>query len=143
MSVRKAASELVQADLFPADAAAAKARRDRSREPPWCADCGVNTLDAGEWYVVKGEVWAAAKAGRPGEVWEESFYLCIGCLEQRLGRRLVSDDFTDARVNDLDKFQSRRLRDRLTVEQKIVNGASHAPRFSKKPIPRAHLARRS
>ena len=31
MSVRKAASELGQADLFPADAAAAKARRERRR----------------------------------------------------------------------------------------------------------------
>lgn len=26
--------------------------------------------------------------------------LCIGCLEQRLGRTLMDYDFTDARVND-------------------------------------------
>ncbi len=26
-------------------------------------------------------------------------YLCIGCLEERLGRRLARADFTDADVN--------------------------------------------
>jgi hypothetical protein len=115
MSVRKAASELLQGDLFPADAAAAKARRDRSRAPPWCADCGVNTLAVGEWYMVNDKLWEAAS--RFGKIWEESFYLCIGCIELRLGRRLTPDDFTNVPVNDPDKFSSGRLRDRLTAGQ--------------------------
>jgi hypothetical protein len=108
---RNEANELGQADLFPADAATAKARRDRSRSPPWCADCGVNTLAIGEWYIVKDEVWKAA--GRLGDL-TDSFFLCIGCLELRLERRLMPDDFTDAPVND-PTGSSRRLRDRLTV----------------------------
>jgi hypothetical protein len=37
-----------------------------------------------ERYKVHDEVWKAAR----GEGW-----LCVGCLEERLGRRLTPDDF--------------------------------------------------
>jgi hypothetical protein len=105
--VRKAAGEVVQGDLWPADAAAAKARRNGC-----CADCGVNTLAADEWYIVKDDVWQAAS--RLGDV-TVSFFLCIGCIEQRLGRRLTPGDFDDVPINVPNKFSmSRRLRDRLT-----------------------------
>jgi hypothetical protein len=46
-----------------------------------CNDCGVDTQDIGEWYMVKDEVWAAAwPKGSKRE------FLCIGCLETRLER---------------------------------------------------------
>ena len=45
-----------------------------------------------EYYMVAGEVRDAAGM--------DSGYLCIGCLEERLGWRLGPWDFTDATVND-------------------------------------------
>jgi hypothetical protein len=64
-----------------------------------CADGGVDTLPTGwrhraEYYTVHDEIWAAA--GMPFEG-----FLCIGCLESRLGRTLTRADFDDAPVNDL------------------------------------------
>ena len=44
-----------------------------------CAACGVNTLHINEYYMVTDEVWEAA--------WpQDRGMLCIGCLENRLGR---------------------------------------------------------
>jgi hypothetical protein len=83
-----------------------------------CADCGVGTNTNGEWYMVKKSVWQLAWIGRrksyhgkiPGQE-----ILCIGCLENRIGRTLMRQDFTDAPINDPnDSHISRRLRDRLT-----------------------------
>jgi hypothetical protein len=65
-----------------------------------CKDCGTDTTPrtgplAGswEWYKVHDAVWAAA--GMP-----ENGFLCIGCLERRLGRELTPEDFPDLPVND-------------------------------------------
>ncbi len=62
-----------------------------------CADCGVETLPVDdrrtEWYAVTDEVWAAAGMA--------DGYLCIGCLEARIGRPLTAADFADAPLNDL------------------------------------------
>jgi hypothetical protein len=87
-----------------------------------CADCRVDTLPAewgehAEYYMVHDEVWA--RTGMPPR---RSGFLCIGCLERRLRRRLRPDDFTDAMVNDPTvrptpryawSYRTRRLRDRL------------------------------
>jgi hypothetical protein len=66
--------------------------------PPLCADCGVDTcpVDRGfraEFFMVHDEVWAAAGMG--------AGYLCVGCLERRLGRQLTPGDFTACELNDL------------------------------------------
>jgi hypothetical protein len=60
-----------------------------------CNDCDVDTQDIGEWYMVKDEVWAAVWPKR-----SKREFLCIGCLETRLGRCLTSDDFTDSPINE-------------------------------------------
>ena len=62
-----------------------------------CADCGLGTITAGEYYMVKNEIWEQAWVGRrkswhgrvPGQE-----ILCIGCLERRIGRALKACDFT-------------------------------------------------
>lgn len=47
------------------------------------------------------------------EVWSESGltagFLCVGCLETRLGRELLALDFTDAPVNDPNPWDTPRL----------------------------------
>ena len=61
-----------------------------------CVDCGLGTVVAGEVYTVHDDIWEQAWAGRrkwwysrvPGQE-----ILCIGCLERRLGRKLVVGDF--------------------------------------------------
>ncbi|WP_202033282.1 hypothetical protein [Nocardioides sp. WS12] len=75
-----------------------------------CMDCGVNTapLDGDNWeyYMVHDDLWLSAVPGDEGQ-------LCIGCIERRIGRRLVPADFTDAPVNDPhDPWDSERMRSR-------------------------------
>ena len=50
-----------------------------------CEDCGTDT-SVSEVFELRGEVWIAAGMGLEG-------YLCVGCCERRLGRRLVRADF--------------------------------------------------
>ena len=83
-----------------------------------CVDCGIDTiphtgkrgcLQKGrcEWYMVHKAVWAKAGMEHYGG------YLCIGCLERRLGRMLRPRDFTDAWINDRHTWQTERLVSRL------------------------------
>ena len=67
-----------------------------------CLDCSMMTEN--EYYMVHDEIWHSV-AGEG--------MLCIGCLENRLGRRLSKDDFTDAPVNDLSCERSERMKSRL------------------------------
>ena len=92
-----------------------------------CTDCSVDTTPctgkrgcrhAGRWehYMVTAEVWAAAGMPAPtvrcyGE--SDGDFLCIGCLEGRLGRTLTRRDFTAAPINDPSPWHTPRLRDRL------------------------------
>lgn len=62
-----------------------------------CGHCGLNTTprhDDGPWeyYMVHDDIWGTAGAGRG--------FLCIGCLERNLGRKLTPADFSNAPVND-------------------------------------------
>lgn len=61
--------------------------------PPWTPEAEI------ERYTVHGHVWAAAGMP-PGEDDQgPGNYLCIACLEKRLGRILTREDFTDSPVN--------------------------------------------
>lgn len=65
---------------------------DITHEPFTCRDCAACTLCLGEYYMVTDQVWdSVANRGM----------LCIGCLEQRLGRMLHARDFTDAPINQI------------------------------------------
>jgi hypothetical protein len=75
-----------------------------------CARCGVDVHDAGEYYMVNDDVWAAAVLTPD----LPRLHLCIGCLEAQLHRRLEPDDFIDCPLNaDNRQVGSARLRDRL------------------------------
>ncbi len=57
---------------------------------PRCRDCGVDTsLGTGiaHYYMVHDEVWQLAEQGTRVR------FLCLDCLEARLGRQLRSTDF--------------------------------------------------
>jgi len=55
-------------------------------------------------------VWLAGVPWHLEGVWFD--FLCIGCLEARIGRQLRPDDFTDAPIDDV-RGASPRLRARL------------------------------
>lgn len=87
-------------------------RRDLLRDEYPCDDCGLSTAPVtgvDEWYTVTDDVWAEAGASEDG-------ILCIGCLEQRLGRQLLQQDFLNAMLNRPDYGNhSDRLISRLTA----------------------------
>jgi hypothetical protein len=86
----------------------------------WCHDCNWPTaaqdqVDRWEWYMVDKHTWKAATGGD-----EFVRFLCIGCLEARLGYHLIPQDFRDLPINteahDGPKaysWRTDRLKDRL------------------------------
>lgn len=74
-----------------------------------CMDCGQGTL--GEDYMVHRSLWTKYVGDRA------QGFLCIGCLEARMGRELWSGDFIHWPINNVDEHpRTDRLRDRLTRE---------------------------
>lgn len=78
-----------------------------------CKDCGADTTPCtgkrgcrhkGKWedYMVYDSVWhdAGMNIGDARLHGKGKGYLCIGCLESRLGRTLTPSDFTKALIND-------------------------------------------
>ena len=72
-----------------------------------CNDCKVDTSEIDEYYMLKDDIWATI--AKPNED------LCIGCLEERLRRKLNRADFFDCLLNGGGGFrQSSRLINRLS-----------------------------
>jgi len=108
-------------------------RRPKANCP--CSDCGTDTSSSvpgvrTEYYMVHDEVWAAA-----GMAPRRGGFLCIGCLEHRIGRQLHRGDFTRVPVNslvvrDVDRWawswRSKRLRDRMTAPDPVRDGVQLA-----------------
>lgn len=70
-----------------------------------CNDCTYDCMD--EYYTVNDFIWE--KAGVEGGM------LCVGCLEVRMGRRLMPGDFPHWLINVWNYgVKSDRLIDRLT-----------------------------
>ena len=57
-----------------------------------CVDCKSSTFN-GQYYMVHDHIWQEAGMDPDGGM------LCILCLESRLGRLLVREDFTSAPIN--------------------------------------------
>lgn len=102
--------------------------RTACRPPAWCLDCWRNTTPCtvsrrrgrsacpGHWgwefYGVHADLWRRAApedATAPGM----TVFLCVGCLERRLGRELTPEDFPVGGLNVRWGPHSRRLRSRL------------------------------
>jgi hypothetical protein len=109
---------------FSAPRMAATERVEGSALSAMCNDCGMDTTPRAEarrlrvgweWYMVHDDVWAAAGMPKndPENEPGDSGYLCIGCLERRLGRRLTPQDFTSDLVNNPSPYDTPRLLSRL------------------------------
>jgi hypothetical protein len=90
------------------------AGRTRDGRGTWhlCDDCGLNTQEIGEQYMLHNSVWTAATG--VSHKWMAMIgFLCIGCIERRLGRQLTKADFSDVGINKDRRPRSSRLRARL------------------------------
>ena len=65
----------------------------KSRRRFLCVDCGVDTGRIGEYYFIHTPLWLSVIDSIAG-------MLCVGCLENRLGRQLRRNDFTNAWINN-------------------------------------------
>lgn len=86
----------------------------RSRRKFLCLDCGVDTGRLLEHYFVETALWLSVVSSTLG-------MLCVGCLETRLGRRLVPSDFPAVWINDPRlEPKSQRLLSRLRPAEELA-----------------------
>jgi hypothetical protein len=72
-----------------------------------CRDCGIDTDEIAEYYMLLDPIWEQVEGN--------DRHLCIGCVENRLGRTLCASDFADVNVNtSVSLPRSSRLRARLS-----------------------------
>lgn len=71
---------------------------DQNQVNYYCFDCRKNTQLNSYYdsYIVKDELWK--------EFGAEKNYLCITCLQCRMERELVPEDFTDSALNTSNRF---------------------------------------
>lgn len=68
-----------------------------------CVDCRDNLVRKGEYlYLLLNSVWKQAGLA-PNQV------CCLSCVEARLGRALVFEDFSDSELNKLERGKNPRL----------------------------------
>lgn len=72
----------------------------------FCLDCNEHTGEINEYYMVHDALWVV-------NVPEYHGMMCIGCFEDRLGRKLEKEDFTDCPLNQMRQNKSPRLMNRL------------------------------
>lgn len=87
--------------------------RDAIHDRFICGDCGSNTLDMREYYVVNKCLWRDFGNGLG--------MLCVGCFEKRLGRKLTTSDFLPSYLMWVpylpqNKHLSSRLKQRIRAE---------------------------
>jgi hypothetical protein len=107
--------------------------RTKGLPQPLCQDCGVDTLLSNESYWVWAGVWEEAKAAKDQ-------FLCVGCIEKRLGRELRPDDFdclsNNGRAVYCDPWlpRSARLKNRMGFPDDVENMTSPA-KVIRTPLP--------
>jgi hypothetical protein len=71
-----------------------------------------------DWFMVKDRIW------RQGQREGACRFLCVGCLEHRIGRKLTADDFRRSAKVNFGPKQSAKLRQRmrgLKPAKRLVN----------------------
>src|ERR1700723_2772945 len=90
--------------------------RDCETDPAPCTGArGCRHTGRWEHYMVTAEVWTAAGMPAPtvGEFNEsDGDFLCVGCIEKRLGRTLQASDFINAPINEPSPWNTPRLASR-------------------------------
>jgi hypothetical protein len=83
-----------------------------------CHDCGGRAwTQLREDYIVHDDIWHQACTAEP-VMKDDCGLLCVGCIEQRLGRRLNSADFEAGVPLNVERGKSERLLDQSGPEKK-------------------------
>ena len=109
-----------------------------------CLDCGFDTRPgepgskgvAGqcEWYSVWDYLWQEAGMQSEDEQLWSSGFLCIGCLEKRLGRELTAEDFPDCPINHQHDLDTPRLAARKKQHKKAPIIPATEPKYPVKKL---------
>jgi len=75
--------------------------------PRHCVDCDMNLFL--EWFTLHDHVWRRTGLESNGGC------LCIGCVERRISRRLLPEDFQSTENNQNYRFMGERFLDRVGV----------------------------
>lgn len=75
-----------------------------------CIDCGVDTFVTREWYMVHDALWQSVITSEDPVT---RVFLCVLCLEDRLGRQLCSSDFMDPAEAKINRHEIGRKNERL------------------------------
>lgn len=78
-----------------------------------CLRCGVDTFKIDEYYMLEHYIWRQI-TNTPEPQPKARGMMCIGCVEEALGRKLTAIDFMACSCNTEFAIRSRRLQDRLT-----------------------------
>ncbi|MDQ4032742.1 MAG: hypothetical protein M3332_10930 [Actinomycetota bacterium] len=76
-----------------------------------CDDCGISTFY--EFYVVHDGLW---------DEYGSKWMLCVGCLESRMGRQLVTGDFTASNFNPRQLNNSKYPKSQRLVNRLMSSG---------------------
>ena len=79
----------------------------------YCNDCSKEVVgpkaDRKDWYMVHAFLWDQFGLGR-SMVLRQDLFLCWGCMEERLGRKMKKSDLSKFPVND---FHRERLKQNI------------------------------
>lgn len=104
----------------------------------FCNDClcDIHSFGLRQYYMVKNEIWKSATNS-------EVKFLCVECLEKRIERSLVPNDFSQVILNFIvcvDARTSQKLKDRLGVKfscvedlKKIIDKFKTTKQYEKNP----------
>lgn len=79
----------------------------RGRSAWLCMDCGKDTYESQEYFMLRNKLWKAVHSAVDG-------MLCLACTEVRLGRPLTKRDFAPVPVNTLQARVCPELAQRMT-----------------------------
>lgn len=71
-----------------------------------CMDCKKDTFQHQEYFMLKYKIWRSANYKIRG-------MLCLACIEKRIGRDLVANDFSKAPINESQSLVCQELSTRL------------------------------
>ncbi|MGB3545192.1 hypothetical protein [Rubrivirga sp.] len=102
---------------------------------PSCDRCAASTRT--EYYMIEDDLWAAAAPN-------DERALCLGCVEDAIGRRLTPNDFQDAPVNrwPVMKPDARQRSHLLGVPGFVLSDADIPRSWSPRFLDRLGLGRR-
>jgi len=98
--------------------------------PCLCKDCGVDVVSIREYcFVLRYDIWSSLCISNKLSLWNSIShvrFLCVGCIEKRLGRDLKPSNFDwiNAPINGFRRFvKSTRLKDRMGLTNDFIRSA--------------------